>query len=81
MRCAATVIKVVSSVVAAIMPSVATDLADKLRSSATEAEPVSAQVAGPDVVEEAFKAVVVVVVAYRVEGAVDAGESRFEGDD
>ena len=80
MRCAATVIKVVSSVVAAIMPSVATDLADKLRSSATEAEPVSAQVAGPDVVEEAFKAVVV-VVAFRVEGAVDAGESRFEGDD
>ena len=71
-----------SSVVAAIMPSVATDLADKLRSSATEAEPVSAQVAGPDVVEEAFKAVVVVVVvAFRVEGAVDAGESRFEGDD
>ena len=78
MRCAATVIKVVSSVVAAIMPSVATDLADKLRSSATEAEPVSAQVAGPDVVEEAFKAV---VVAFRAEGAVDAGESRFKGDD
>ena len=61
------------------MPSVATDLADKLRSSATEAEPVSAQVAGPDVVEEAFKAVV--VVAFRAEGAVDAGESRFKGDD
>ena len=67
-----------SSVVAAIMPSVATDLADKLRSSATEGETVSAQVAGPDVAEEAFKAV---VVAFRAEGAVDAGESRFKGDD
>jgi hypothetical protein len=68
-----------TSAAVAIMPSGATGLADRLRSSVTEADPVTtAEVAGQEAAREAFTAE---AAALEVEGAVVAGELHFRADD
>ena len=68
-RCAAMAIKAMSSAVAAIMPSGATGLADRRKSSVTEVVPFTEEAVGSEAVEEAFTAVVAAL-----EGVVVAGE-------
>src|SRR5215469_332432 len=71
-RCGATAIQVMSLAVAAIMLWGPTGLADKPRSSATEAGPVTAEA-------EVFEAVEGVFTAVEVEAVAVAGERHFMG--
>ena len=79
-RCVATAIKAVSSAVAAIMPLGVRGLADKPRSSVTEAGPVTAGAADSEVVEVAGSEVAEVEAAFmaEAEGVVVAGETPHE---